>query len=553
MSECVRCSVEIEDEVLQHVYYDPKHPDIDIGPYCIDCITQVRVCSGCHKPHIIDEDIKYFGDGLHYCNTCAENIETCGHCDRIRNIHAVYEGIKYCEECFDINFTYCMCCEEIKAKEQFKENGEELTRAQYAEVFEKFQDICDSCFLEEASKVEPNDLYQCESCTKVYAVTEGAHPRYCENCLPHIHKCSFCNEKDHRARSVETRGADGDVFYGKMCPKCKARTKKCSNCGYYCNDSKTLVGSLGSQVVCFHCLDYGLKECKSCLSFKSVDENGVCSTCRKLYVENVCHCGSVRDRERSCRACGESQTHIYNYTLKPHPKFHYTKGDERARENLFIGIENEVTFNNGDSEKGAIKKLYKAYGPDYVVCKSDASVRGDGHEIVTQPMTLKFFHKFDLAPLFYRTMRRDKSCGMHVHVSRAAFLNDLHIYKVTNFIHSNEKFIDKVANRAYNDYNRKLDSKPSTYIKEAKAYGRDYVERHVRVNLRNEKTIEFRMFDHALTEYEMRYRVEFVHALVKWTQDLPLIVTDVKKFAEFVFKNEKAYPNMCVFLRKENI
>jgi len=161
-----------------------------------------------------------------------------------------------------------------------------------------------------------------------------------------------------------------------------------------------------------------------------------------------------KDESGNCRQCGPYKYRLYNYTLKPHPQFHYTELDQKNNEFIFFGIENEISFDTSTQQHNALKKMYKEFDPRYVVCKSDASIHGHGFEMVTQPMTLDFFTNLDITKMFSRTQRSNNSCGMHIHVGRNAFKSDLHLYKVTNFIHENTIFIDEIAGRSFNNYNR---------------------------------------------------------------------------------------------------
>ena len=327
------------------------------------------------------------------------------------------------------------------------------------------------------------------------------------------------------------------------------KLKRCASCDKLTDSGKKVSGKMADGFLCQHCLEEQVEECPSCLKFGRLTDKGVCFRCHNLYEDNKCSsCGRVRDGDRRCRHCGSSRGRVYNYTLKPRPQFHYTPKDLRKQERIFFGVEKEVTYSGSTQMGNALQKIYSKFDPTMLVCKSDASISGYGFEVVTQPFTLSWFQKADLSGLFSIPILQSDSCGMHIHVSRTAFDGDLHIYKVTNFIHNNEKFIDIVARRSYCSYSRKVDGKVSKLvIKKKRGQG---TERHLRVNLRNEKTVEFRMFAGALRETQIKYSVEFLHALITWTRNQSLINTDVKSFYEYIVENKDKYPSIQRFLSR---
>lgn len=561
-SNCVRCSVEITDEVLQYTYFDPAYPTIDIGPYCINCIPRVRICSGCHYPKIIDETIKFFGDGLHYCDSCATNIKTCGECGKVRNIHKEVNGIEYCESCFNKNFKTCDYCSKTHRVALFV--GTQLEQAKWPTIFQQEgreeglpKSVCRECFTKLKETHEEVEVRECLNCNRIYGRNQrGSTDKYCADCVEGLPKCLHCNSPTHNSQRVEViRNGRRDVSH--ICPHClKHLAKRCGNCNYYSFEYKKLTGPMGSGYVCHSCLEDGaelgkkFEQCPACLSFALLESRtGQCAKCTHMYIDNNCKaCGSTRDTDLRCRVCGPEAGKIYSYGLKPRPQFHYTEKDKRKRETMFFGIENEVSYSSRDKMQTALKTLYKNFGPEELICKSDASISGYGFEIVTQPYTLGALHGSDITKMFEHKPLDNPSCGMHIHVSRPSFDNDLHIYKVTNFIHENPHFINMVARRDYNGYNRALTEKVSTVIKKDKIGSQ--TDRHVRVNLRNEKTIEFRMFARAVREFQVYCAVEFLHSLINWTRSTSLVDTSTKRYYQYVVDHSDLYPNIRRFLSR---
>ena len=546
MSNCVRCNVVITDETLRHTYFNEDYPDIDIGPYCIDCLSDVRICSGCHYPFIEGEDIKYFGDCKHYCDTCAEDVETCDVCNKVRSIHIEHDGKKMCEACFKRKYRKCKCCDRIADVVNFEYTTIEL--AKWQQLFDDYSmDICINCFHEKKIDYDPREVRECDNCSDIYGVTEGSDEHFCPRCCSYLPRCYDCGNVCLERRFLIYDEEHGERLHQHLCHECAPKWRECTVCGVVDKKLKKYNSKIKKHDVCTHCSELDLKECPSCLRLTELGESGYCFKCERKYYSNHCECGSIKDGRGACRVCEKGHTVIYNYTMKPHPVFHYTDKDVKKGEYLFLGIENEVSFESSSAQSRALKNLYTSYGPDILVAKSDASIGGYGYEIVTQPMTLDYFHKMGLQEMFPKTMRKKSSCGTHIHVGRNAIQGDSHLYKITNFVHNNKDFIDQVSGRDYNGYNHALKHKPSKTVLEVKKKG--HGERHVRVNLNNKETIEFRMFTGCTKVFELRYRFEFIHALVTWTKDIPLNNSDVVEFCQFVRANKRDYPSLISFLK----
>lgn len=549
MSTCKVCNCEITDEAMSKIYYDEDYPSIDIGPYCQSCIGKIRICSGCHHPKIIDVDIRYFSRGNFYCTDCEQNIEMCGACGNEGTIYKTYEGKKYCESCFKQYFFECGCCNEVHPDSARVKDA--LTHLEYAGLFKKYgKAVCYDCFNSNHTRFKKYDVAKCDRCGKYFTDKDGS--KYCPGCAAIIKPCVLCGNKHHRnvrSQGDDTLPKDPGKSSSTLCWSCmKHRVQKCEICSVYTLKAKSIRGRFGSCSVCTLCQEEAkhLGECRTCLSFRKLDDKHQCNECRNTYGKsNKCDdCGRIKDYTGRCRVC--YSTSVYGYSTKPPIFFHYSKVDIKSAYTPFMGIENEVSFSGYDTMQRALKLLYSNYGPDILIAKSDSSIDGEGYEIVTQPMSLDMLHKLDMSKMFHPDQRKTSSCGMHVHVNREAFIGDTHIFKVCQFVHNNEEFMDKVAGRHYNHYNDKFLTKPSSVVKRAKDGD---AGRSCRINLTNNKTVEFRMFAGCTREFEYRYRLEFVHALMCWARIVPVTMDKPKSLIQFVENNSKMYPNLHKFLQ----
>ena len=124
-----------------------------------------------------------------------------------------------------------------------------------------------------------------------------------------------------------------------------------------------------------------------------------------------------------CYTRMERANAIQDYYYKPAFSF-YGTGPR------FLGVELEVD-GAGESDRNAWELLSIANqgGEKRLFCKHDGSL-DDGFELVTHPMSLDYHQKEMPWPQILRkaaemgyTSHQAGTCGLHVHVSRAAFGN----------------------------------------------------------------------------------------------------------------------------------
>lgn len=558
MARCSICGDNCTGQVFDHVYYDERYPDIDIGPFCDNCVDDVRKCSGCN--HFFHKDsMKYDGDGKFFCAECSVNMYECSQCGCLHTSFEEINGKKICANCIEKYYFKCDKCKQLHHKND--KVVDELTKHRYRGYFIKYRTSCEYCFSKNKKDYKKYDVEICKICDCYFTpddTLEGGR-RFCKECLDNrVFKCHHCGEL-HVNTNQNAAGTfiNGVKVYVNLCGDCY-RSYTCNHCGVYTTDLKRVHDHHNNSInLCNECskiVKWGA--CKICNSLKQLVD-GCCIDCRNLYINNKCViCGRTKDYQGKCRVCHD--TKIYNYTLKPSPFFNKTEKDIKKGEDVFVGIENEITFGSfkvsySRSEK-FLKKLYEVYDPTILMAKSDTSIDGEGMEIVTQPMTLDYFHTvFNNVDHLDKKMKNNKSCGMHVHVSRTGIKGDLHLYKIINFIYDNESFSEFIAGRSYTTYNNKAFSdKASKYlvdIKKKKQYG----DRYNRVNISNDVTVEFRMFKTSITPFDYAYKVEFVVALVKWTKDIGLKDVTVDKFEQYVEKNKVTYPNLYKKINKQEI
>jgi len=188
----------------------------------------------------------------------------------------------------------------------------------------------------------------------------------------------------------------------------------------------------------------------------SIDEEPIntCDSCSTdlwddsdIYEYDACvYCESCYNSARYSDECQDSEW-IRDHDHKPTPMFHLDNG-RRSHEQPYISgipqvaygleIETEAT-GIWDPSDGAEFITENCNG--LVYCKSDGSL-DHGFEIVTHPMSYRYAHNADFFWSSLDHLRKKgfkawqtSTCGLHIHISRNAFLNDGHKQKFFYFLY----------------------------------------------------------------------------------------------------------------------
>jgi len=161
----------------------------------------------------------------------------------------------------------------------------------------------------------------------------------------------------------------------------------------------------------------------------------------------------------------------------------------------------------------------------HIYCKHDGSIH-DGFEIVSHPATLEYhLNCIEWAELMRKALRMGyrshdtDTCGLHVHVSRAALGDncteqDETISKILYFIENHWDNIVRFTRRTESNLRRWADrygmeeNAESTYEKAKNDW-----YRYRCLNLCNDNTIEFRVFRGTLKYSTFCATLQFVHVL----------------------------------------
>ena len=154
------------------------------------------------------------------------------------------------------------------------------------------------------------------------------------------------------------------------------------------------------------------------------------------------------------------------------------------------------------------------------------------------------------------------TCGMHIHISKLAFGSteheqDLNIAKLLLFFETNWDNIKKFSRRKNeqiveycNRYNNLLqEEEPSEICKKAKAEGRYFA-----VNLKNDNTVEIRIFRGTLKIETFKASLQFTHLLTELMPTISLQDTLKLTWNNLIeIAREKGYTEFIEYSRVRKI
>lgn len=323
-----------------------------------------------------------------------------------------------------------------------------------------------------------------------------------------------------------------DTGYRQLCDDCYGNnTWGCDYCGEYFDDYEGPVRVDMYDYYCESCAESHASYCEPCDAYHT---DGPCSA--DLYG-------------------------LEDYSYKPSPFFH-----GRAADHRYFGVEIEMESQRGNGQD-ALDYFRDAFGGDEFYYKGDGSIYSqDGFEMVSHPRSLDSWQA--LLPRLQDAMQYARSvgmrswntdtCGIHIHIDQRAFGgSSAHLYRFTQFIYRNRDDMARLAGRGdvhyahyMTDYDRRTFLPRD--IKERKRLG-GAGDRYMAVNLQNRSTVEVRMFRGSLKPERLIANIEFLHALLAYTQHMTTreafaggMRFDV--FAHYALMRREEYPHLAALL-----
>lgn len=368
--------------------------------------------------------------------------------------------------------------------------------------------------------VSDTSCSQCFTQNNADIIIDSTGERVCRNCFDNnYYTCGICG-KTHR-------NCDGTAYDGEdsnyACITCLENSEDYFYCTD-CNDwlhidalDRYVSSSVGCNV-CGSCAeDYG--QCEDCGVW--IHESDFC---RDEEDSDIVYCYDCSTRHHR-----HSRAFVYGYSFKPAPIFNGTAANKR-----YFGIELETGTENEDYDNMSSysAELHDASDDETIFYqKEDGSIGYRGVEIVTHPCSKDYL----MTEFPWTTIREaavtydyrghdDTRCGMHIHVSREGlgetvndqdatiaklvFMVDRLWEKIIPFTRRRRGDIDRWASKP-NANIKKEDSNRSAIAKSKQ----NMYNRYRAINLRNEKTIELRIFRSSLKENTIKATIQFVDIL----------------------------------------
>ena len=391
------------------------------------------------------------------------------------------------------------------------------------------------------------DLYEVE--------LDGMTIEVCEDCAEALGfvRCSECDEWIPAEDAMTT--ADGET----ICESCyEDWFCTCEDCGEIIRQDDCYVIDRGmrfERVVCDSCSEnyYRCDDCEELFSSRSVhaDSNGtvICDDCYANHDWCTCdRCDAIIQMDDAnwddyedrylcddCYSRARRNANFHDYYYKPNPEFKFrsseTHHEEFANAVLTFGVELEV--DDGDDHLELANELAELNQPIYM--KHDGSLGSEGVEIVTHPCSLAF-HQYELrwAEIVRVCKANDfkshdaGTCGLHIHVGRKAMGQTYEARRVTagNLVILTEKLwgeLVKFSRRTsgqLSDWacrpNIELDIELTDSELTDMALRTEYNGRYQACNLRNDATVEFRIFRGTLKRNTLIASIQLVSNLTKY-------------------------------------
>lgn len=337
----------------------------------------------------------------------------------------------------------------------------------------------------------------------------------CMNCASYCERC-------HQWLSINANDSFNQVDGEYWCNECT-----CDHAHYcdYCNEYSMEYTHEISDRQGYYCTD----------CFES--QTTYCDICEGNFVDG-------------CQNCEPNDRLIHDYSYRPDPIFLTNSPlTSTPSDRLFFGWELEIEARRGSyaTRTDAAEYAHRLEDYDLAYLKNDGSL-DCGFEIVTHPMSHDYAKNH--APIYWETIDKlrdemnmrswdTKTCGLHVHISRAGFSSGAHTHRFLQFIYNNKESIELLAGRSDSHWARFDDNINEATGKKSYAHKlnmRANSQRYSAVNTLNRKTLEMRMFRGSLNTTRIKSALDLAHASVEYTRVMTVkeILSGVLNFRHFM-------------------
>lgn len=411
----------------------------------------------------------------------------------------------------------------------------------------------------------------CKNCKTLgndMVLFNGQH--FCKDC--YYLMTVTCCKTGERVLREEAIYCQGEYYSKQAAERCLVI---CEDCGVYIKKDRALVidgstycrGCQPDYIICHECgetihiddsrsTDIGEYICESCFE----DNYFVCDECGEIFHRDEMCCD---DTYCYCSNCYEDNCNIvmdYNEDVD----FRKRTMPYEDTEELF-GIELEV-----NAERSYAKTVDDIMCDD-VVFKEDSSIIGDGFEIISHPMTRRYFYE-KFMPNMEKALRFmiNNGCyshnrgGMHVHFSTESLLSTKALAQMAEVLYGNENDRNtwlEITQRTEGNINEwaSMRNKTETFyaIHGNSDFNRLSSDRYTALNYDYDTdTLELRIFNGNLKKERFLKNMECVFALIDYSNEHNNNIRPVcntTDFLEYVNQNKTRYPNLYEFIEEKEI
>ncbi len=393
---------------------------------------------------------------------------------------------------------------------------------------------------------------------------------YCDDCYNDNYCC--CGHCEEITLIEDSRFIESSEI--SVCDSClDNHYSECDDCGHYEHNDNITCDS--STTLCSSCYENNYITCEQCNTIVHTDyyRYAECtgeSLCESCYDSHYCECS-----ECNPDICDSSiESHCDNLIndgadaiLDYHPKidwtFHKSKTD--TPDNPFIGLELESEAGDDGNINQSCIDLAGLIPNKFIICH-DGSLT-DGIEVITTPHKYQALRGLKLKAICNTlksngmTSHDAKTCGFHIHVERKQWTNKYLNNKlaIKSEISQVDRLIQSTFNKLnYNGFIKKFSKRENSQIDQYCKLDIGY-SRYLAVNLSNDKTIEFRIWNGSLNYERLRANLIFTLAFMDYMQETSKYFLAFSSAAD-IFKNliewiksKNRYNHLVKYLIKNNL
>jgi hypothetical protein len=284
--------------------------------------------------------------------------------------------------------------------------------------------------------------------------------------------------------------------------------------------------------------------CIDCL--KTARNIKKCDYCSRIF--------STSHGSGKCNCRSRPGTNLNRHDYRPlFKKYFITPFDS-----VYFGIEFEVSSPQRtdafDRFRGTDLGARIAKLP-WMYFKHDGSVNS-GFEIVTMPLSWEWIHEniekfkpiFQLAKEGYKA-KTEQTCGLHIHMNKDAFTS-FHLYKFSAFHHVHSKFALWVSERINFNYINRYSQFQALSPFEIKL--KNGGNRYNIVNVANLPSVEYRLFQGAVSEFSLLKAIEYLKSIYDFTKVHTLDdISNLDNYHKFLKENKKEFLHLNCFVNKD--